>query len=103
MKGSIRQAGEIKWLTVVVTAVGLLVAGAQPAWAVWQGASAGTNATGYSPTRDYDNGANWVGGSRDDSFAGFTLTGNMDVILDAAGLSTAGSGLNLNYNGAFDL
>lgn len=79
----------------------LLVAGAQPASAIWQGASSG-DAYVSGNTYDYDATGNWVGASIDDSFSSFALTGPLTVSLDLA-RTTVGTGLNLTYNGDFDL
>jgi autotransporter-associated beta strand protein len=74
---------------------------AEPAHAVWEGASSGTSAYVPGNTYDFDATTNWVGGNIDYSFSGFTLTGNLVLNLDNAVATDAG-GLNLDYAGNFD-
>jgi len=87
--------------TLLPVLLAALLFGAQSAQAgVWSGASSGT-AYVSGGTGDYDYTGNWVGASIGDSFSGFTLTGDLTVTLDANRAST--SGLNLDYDGAFNL
>jgi len=89
---------------VFLASVGLLAGLALvplPASAVWNGASTGD---GYAVgnTYDYNQTTNWVGSTIDDSLAGFILTGNLTLSLDA-NRTTVATGLNLTYSGAYNL
>ena len=65
----------------------------------WMGATSGTT---NDAAHAYLNTANWAGGTIDDSFSGVTFTANTTLFLNADH-TTLAAGLNLNYNGAFDL
>ncbi|HEX8323555.1 MAG TPA: autotransporter-associated beta strand repeat-containing protein, partial [Tepidisphaeraceae bacterium] len=65
----------------------------------WIGATTGST---NDAAHDYNNTANWAGGVIDDSFNGVTLTANTTLYL-SANRTTGAAGLDLNYNGAFDL
>jgi autotransporter-associated beta strand protein len=65
----------------------------------WTGATSGdTNDAAH----DYNNTANWSGGTIDDSFAGVTLAGDTTLYF-SANHTTGSSGLNLGYAGDYDL
>ena len=66
---------------------------------VWIGATSGNT---NDSSHDYNNTANWAGGTIDDSFSGVTFTGNTTLYF-SANRTTGASGLNLNYSGAVDL
>lgn len=92
----------MKTKNLLVFIIVMALFGSTPsAWAVWTGASSGTTYSSGS-TGDYDYTGNWASATIDDSFSGFTLLGDLTVTLDAARTTVAG-GLNLNYDGNFNL
>ena len=87
---------------MVLLAVGIALCGAATAQAQsnWIGALEGTGAFVASGTNDYLAGTNW-NPSRNDSFAGKTLAGNLTLY--ASNVFTAPSGMNFDYGGDFNL
>src|SRR4051812_5805721 len=63
----------------------------------WVGATSGSTS---DAAHDYNNTSNWLGGVIDDSFAGATLTANTTLYFSA---NRTAPGLDLGYNGNFDL
>ena len=87
---------------MVLLAVGIALCGGATAQAQsnWIGALEGTGAFVASGTNDYLAGTYW-NPSRNDSFAGKTLAGNLTLY--ASNVFTAPSGMNFDYGGDFNL
>jgi RHS repeat-associated protein len=65
----------------------------------WTGATSGST---NDAAHNYNNTANWSGGTINDSFAGATFSANTTIYLSAA-RTTASTGLNVGYSGNFNL